>query len=449
MNLTLIGAGGFRTPLIYEALASSAESLGIEQLTLYDVDAQRVDRIERVIEALGRQQGLSLRYRVAPTLDHALDGSDFIFCAIRVGGMEARVVDESVPLREGVVGQETTGPGGIGFALRTVPVMRAIAEKVAERAPSAWFINFTNPAGLVTEALRPILGDRVIGICDGPPVLFRGVARALGVCRERLFFDYFGLNHLAWLKGVFDESGDRLPGLLADDERLQALEETQLFKAEGLRSLGMIPNAYLYYYYATREAVVGMTAGGETRAQHILGTQAPFYADDGGASSDRVLELWRDVLRDREETYMSEARRSRGGAGREHAEDAVGGYAGVAIEAMSALSQTRPALMVLNTANNGSLPFLDADAVVEVPCVVSSAGVRPLAVGHVPLHQRGLIEIVKDVERTAIEAAVTGSTRLAIRALALHPLVPSREVAERIFHGYREQHSSLRERFVV
>ena len=448
MNLTLIGAGGFRTPLMYEALARSAETLGLEELTLYDVDAQRLARIESVIEALAEAEGVTLRCRTASTLDDALDGADFIFCAIRVGGIEARVIDELVPLGEGVVGQETTGPGGIAFALRTVPVMREIAERVAERAPNAWFINFTNPAGLVTEALRPILGDRVVGICDGPPVLFNGLARVLDVPRDEVFFDYFGLNHLAWVKGVYHRSGDLLPGLLEDDARLAGLEEAALFTPEWLRSLEMIPNAYLYYYYAGPQAVAGMTAAGETRAQHILASQSRFYAD-GDHSLPEILRVWREVLHDRETTYMSEASRSSDESREHHATDAAGGYAGVAIRAMSALLQNKPALMVLNTANRQSLPFLDTGAVVEVPCLVNSTGVHPLAVGDVPLHARGLIEILKEVEWTAIEAAVTGSTRLAIRALALHPLVPSRDVAERIFHGYREQHTSLKERFAA
>src|ERR671914_24793 len=251
----IIGGGGFRVPLVYGALLRSRP---FDDVVLHDVDAARLDRIADVLEGQAAEHGERLPFRATTDLDDALEGADFVFVAIRVGGLEGRTVDEAVPLGHGVLGQETTGPGGICFALRTIPAMVDLAERMVRRAPGAWLINFTNPAGMVTEALQQVLGDRAIGICDSPSGLCRRVAAALGSPPEPLAFDYFGLNHLGWLKGVRDSTGDRLPDLLADDAALDALEEAQLFGAEWLRSLGMIPNEYLYYFYFAAETVAAL-----------------------------------------------------------------------------------------------------------------------------------------------------------------------------------------------
>lgn len=446
MKLTLIGAGGFRAPLMHLAVARAAERLGVDEVAAYDADAGRLERIGEVTRELAKSEGIPIAYKAAKTLDEAIDGADFIFCAIRVGGIEGRIVDELVPIAEGVVGQETTGPGGICFALRTIPAIQEIAQRVSERAPSAWFLNFTNPAGLITEALRPILGDRVIGICDGPPTMFRRIAKALGRQESELDFDYFGLNHLGWLKRVSADGEDLLPALLADDERLALLEEGRLFTPEWLRALGMIPHEYLYYYYYGPEAVAATKANGQTRAQHILAGQSSFYNGHGLPPAD-LFSQWQAILKDREVTYMNEAGLSAERPAGSGVGDSVDGYTGIAISTIEAIVRNTNRILILNTANRGSLPFLPEDAVVEVPCVVGAAGVRPLSVGQVPLHARGLIEIVKEVERTTIEAASQGSYALAVKALALHPLVPSREIAVRIFGSYMSQHMEIREQF--
>ena len=168
MKLTVVGGGGFRVPLVYGALIEKAERLGLDEIVLHDIDEFRLGRIATVLEGLAAEHGQRLPFRTTTLLEDAVDGADFVFSAIRVGQLEGRVVDESVPLGLGVLGQETTGPGGICFALRTIPAMTALAEMMAERAPQAWLINFTNPAGMVTEAVQPILGGRAVGVCDSP-----------------------------------------------------------------------------------------------------------------------------------------------------------------------------------------------------------------------------------------------------------------------------------------
>ena len=235
VKLAVIGAGGFRMPALYTSLLEARERLSIDELALHDTSQERLGLIEPVLEGLEQELGATLPRRASTSLEEVVDGADFIFCAVRAGGVAARLVDESVPVRHGVVGQETTGPGGIAFALRTVPVMQGIAGLIAERAPNAYVVNFTNPAGLVTEAMQHVLGSRVIGICDAPPDLCRRVAEAVGRPREELRFEYAGLNHLAWMTAVVDRGEDLLPALLGDPERLGAMEEGQLSASTGCR----------------------------------------------------------------------------------------------------------------------------------------------------------------------------------------------------------------------
>jgi 6-phospho-beta-glucosidase len=323
--------------------------------------------------------------------------------------------------------------------------MVKIAEAVAERAPGAWFVNFTNPAGLVTEAVQSVLGDRAIGVCDSPSALCRRVAAALGRRREELWFDYFGLNHLGWLRGVHDGRRDLLPELLADEDRLLSFEEGALFGPEWLRSLQMIPNEYLAFYYFASDTVEAHRSGLELRAEFLLRQQSAFYEGDDSAPG-AALAAWRATRREREGTYFAEARAAAGLGLPEERED-LGGYEGEALAVVEAIVRNEQRVLIVNAANRSSLPFLDGTAVVEVPCVVGRAGAVPCAVGDVPGHARALIEAVKEVERTAISAALTGSRELAVQALALHPLVPSVNVARRIFDAHRARDPELSEQF--
>lgn len=446
MKIAVLGGGGFRVPMVYGALLARKNELGLDEVALYDVDAARTERIRPVLTGLEQELCTRLPLRVTGSLEEAVEGADFVFCAIRVGKLEGRVVDERVPLDEGVVGQETTGPGGICFALRTVPVMLEIARVVAERAPGAWLVNFTNPAGLVTEAVQEVLGGRAIGICDTPSALCRRAADALGRSPDGLWFDYFGLNHLGWLRGVYDGDRNLLPDLLADDDLLDTIEEGRLFGGEWLRSLGMIPNEYLYFYYFASDTVGAVKSGLESRAEFLLRQQAAFYESDG-RTPEAALAAWRAVRAEREETYFEEARTAAGVDGHSAQWQDVGGYEGEAMAVVEAIALNRRRVLILNTANRSGLPFLDERAVVEVPCVVGRAGAVPTAVGDVPGHARALIETIKEVERTAIRAAVTGSRQLAVEALALHPLVPSVTTARRIFDAYAGRQPELAARF--
>ena len=443
VKLALLGGGGFRTPAIYRALAEGSTRTKYDQLVLYDVDRARLDRIAAVLAGFDERLGRSVPIMATTDLDEAVDGADVVYCAVRVGGLAGRLLDETAALAEGVLGQETTGAGGITFALRTVPVVTEIAEVVARRAPGATFINFTNPVGLVTEAVRRVLGDRVIGICDAPLALCRRVAAALDRDPDELWFDYFGINHLGWLRGVLSGGRDLLPELLADDRRLIAFEEGRLFGADWLRSIGMIPNEYLYYYDFANEALTGMQTG-RVRAEFLSRQQDAFYSGDGTAAD--ALRSWEERLAEREGSYMEEAWSGRDdemrgvAAARE-----TGGYGRLSLDLVDAMNADGHEVMILNVANRSSLPFLDESAVVEVPCVVSRGGVVPVAIGAVPMAGEALIVAVRAAERAAIDAAFSRSRRLAVRALALHPLVPSVEVAGRILDRHLKEQPGLAE----
>ncbi|MFE0454351.1 6-phospho-beta-glucosidase [Streptomyces sp. NPDC058914] len=441
MRLTILGGGGFRVPLVYGALLGDRGEGRVTEVVLHDLDAGRLYAVARVLAE--QAAGVSDAPRVTTTtdLDEALRGADFVFSAIRVGGLEGRANDERVALDEGVLGQETVGAGGIAYGLRTVPVAVDIARRAARLAPDAWVINFTNPAGLVTEAMSRHLGDRVIGICDSPVGLGRRIARVLGVSAHDAFVDYVGLNHLGWVRGLRVAGRDELPRLLADPGLLGSFEEGKLFGVDWLQSLGAIPNEYLHYYYFNREAVRAYQHAEKTRGAFLRDQQAHFYEEmrDPDAAA---LTAWDRTRAEREATYMAENRET-AGAGERHADDLSGGYEKVALALMRAIARDERATLILNVRNKGTLSVLDSEAVIEVPCLVDANGAHPVAVAPLPGHATGLVCSVKAVEREVLAAAASGSRAAAVKAFALHPLVDSVNVARRLVDGYTAVHPGL------
>ncbi|MFE0047294.1 6-phospho-beta-glucosidase [Streptomyces albireticuli] len=434
MRLTILGGGGFRVPLVHRALLDDArrDAPGrCTELVLYDTDPIRLKVIESVLSAQAADVPGAPAVRVARDLDEALRGADFVFSAIRVGGTAGRVRDERIPLGERVLGQETVGAGGVLYGLRTIPVAMDIAERVAAAAPDAWVINFTNPAGMVTEAMETVLGERVIGICDSPVGLVRRAARAVDADPDRVRFDYVGLNHLGWLRSLTLEGRELLPGLLGDEKALLSFEEGKLFGPEWLQALGALPNEYLHYYYFRRETLRSVLDSVETRGEFLDQQQGQFFTT-AAAALDKAYELWERTRRRREETYMAESRAASGGWQRDSCDLDGGGYERVALALMRAISGDERTRLVLNVRNGTTVPALDDKAIIETVCEVSAKGARPLPCAPLREDQLGLMLQLKAVERAAIEAAVRGDRGAALRALALHPLVDSPAVAARI-----------------
>ena len=474
MRVTILGGGGFRVPLVARALAASG--LPVSRLTLHDTDAGRLDVIAGVLRG-DPLTGPVLGALTATErdLDAALTGAGLIFAALRPGGLDGRVTDERSALALGLLGQETTGAGGLASAARTVPVAAAIARRTAVLAPYAWVISMTNPAGIVTEAMTAALGPRVIGVCDSPVGLIRRACAAcgidpgpaLGTVTDRVEPDYLGINHLGWLRALRANDtgsaggGDVLPGLLADPERLRRTEEGRLFGPDVVRALGALPNEYLYWYYGRAEALRDVLAAGRTRGEHVRERQRAFYAAAAAALAGRAGEAgaaraWHEANDERNRSYFAELRTGAAAGERDEADVAAGGYESVAIALAAALTGGPPARLILNVPNGTTVPALPPATVIEVPCRVDAGGPVLLPVAPPTAHQLGLMAAVRASERDIADAALladgqdfAGQSRvmrngagpasprerartardLALRAFATHPLVGSLDAA--------------------
>ncbi|WP_346959830.1 6-phospho-beta-glucosidase [uncultured Arthrobacter sp.] len=478
MRLMIAGGGGFRVPLVYRALCAGPFAGLVRELVLYDVDAGRLAAIEAVLASVpGLLPGGGPVVRATTSLPEALAGTDLVFAAIRPGGTAGRTADERVAQELGVLGQETTGAGGISYALRTIPPMLSLAHAMKRICPGAWLVNFTNPAGMVTEALVPVLGRRVVGICDSAGGLVHRAARAAGVVLPEGRLDgvgYYGLNHLGWLYRLESRGWDVLPGLLADAGTLAGFEEGRLFPQPFLAGLGCVPNEYLYYYYETARALAAMRAAAQTRGESIHRQQAELYPRLASAGAG-AYGLWDAARRSREEGYLAEAR----AAGEQRDEDdlAGGGYERVALAVMRALSGGGGAELILNTPNTvpgpdgartAAIPGLPVDAVVELPCQVGADGVVPIPQDRPAAAQLALMLRIKEVERLVVRAtappgtvpgtvpgavpdsaesrpAAGGRRGAALAAFARHPLVDSDDLAAQLLAAYEAAFPGLLE----
>lgn len=444
MKLAVIGGGGFRVPLIYRALCSGAFAGLVDEICLYDADPSRAAAVARVAHDMPLPEGAQPpRLTVCDRLEHALAAADVVFVAIRPGGATGRVLDERVAIAEGVLGQETVGAGGLSYALRSIPEMLSLGETITRTCPDAWVINFTNPAGIITEALQPVLGQRIIGICDSASGLVRRASVAAGVPLSPgalTGVDYVGLNHLGWLRSLEHDGGDLLPALLADPARLGSFEEGRVFGPQFLHMLGALPNEYLFYYYFHAEARRSVAGAAETRGESLVRQQSGLYP--ALLSSHEPFAVWEAARRAREEGYLAEARTAE--ESRDEADLAGGGYEQVALTVMRALLRNEPAELIVNVRNGNTIPPLPSDAVVEVPARVDGTGAAPLLVSTPTPHQLGLMSLVKGVEQDVIAAVVHGDRSLAVRSFALHPLIDSAHTAQRLLRGYENAFPALR-----
>lgn len=468
MQLTMIGGGGFRVPQMFRALAEDPEHL-IDRLVLVDNDPHRLAVIESVIHAMPLDGGTPPELVTTTDWRDGIPGADFVFTTIRVGGTEARALDEEIALSHGLLGQETVGVGGISYALRTIPVARDLTRTITELAPNAWIINFTNPVGAVTQAMREE-SDRVVGICDTPIGLVNHIADVTHATPTR--FEYAGLNHLGWLRAVEGtpisdgkpasapsrtakstksavarESRDLLGTVLADDALLNQLEETAILGPDLTRSIGAIPNEYLFYYVNHREALARISTR-IPRGRQLARQQRAFY-DAASADPSSAYDLWAETLREREETYGAETRDDANVLRDAHSIE-LGGYQKVAVELMRVLAGVdTPRQMILNVPNHSPLtrgPLitqLAPDAVVEISCDVDTNGVHPHLPEPLPSDLAGLMVQVKGSDELILEATRMRDPMLAVRALASHPLVDSLPTAFILLAEYCERIPSV------
>ena len=442
MKMTLLGSG-VRAPFVLRGLAAAEGALGLSEVVLHDTDPERLELMAALGGHLCEEWGAGFTVRGEPDPRAAIAGARFVFSAIRPGQEGARAVDEEVPLKYGVLGQETTGPGGFAMALRTIPAMLGYARLIEEAAPGALLVNFTNPVGIVMQALHDHSSVRAVGICDGPISMQRSVAEFLGKPREQVHADYFGLNHCGWIHRVLVDGRDRMPELLDRFEELQAADRHwRLFDAELVRSIGMLPMEYLYFYYYRDRAVEHIRGSGSSRGSqlqmlnHALWPVLRSCIDAGDLAGARAA--WERAMGERNATYfareLGQTVPDEPGEPGDVFEDE--GYQGVAIAVLAAAMQRRKVPLILNVPNRGAIGGLRDDDVVEVTCMADEHGAHPIAQGAMPEGALALVQQVKLYERLTVTAAVDGSYGAALGALLAQPLVASYPAAKAILDGY-------------
>jgi 6-phospho-beta-glucosidase len=418
LTLCIVGAGSSYTPELIDGLMGlSPERLSVGRINLADLDRRRLGIMaglsRRMISAAGRKIVVS----DDTSLERMLEGADFVITQIRVGGMKARHLDESIPLKYGIIGQETTGPGGMFKALRTIPPMLEIARAVCRVCPEAFMLNYTNPSGIITEAVTKHTGARFMGLCSGIPGMQRRIREQLGDAYPDLHIYCVGLNHLGFAHRIVsdgrDVTSEVIDRLYAADDRALT-DNAQAAMGRLVRTLGAIPISYVNYYYRRRERVLHAQQAPETRAQVIMGIEEQVLAE----AADETTHA------------KPQALRKRGG----------GGYSNVTFSAMDAIHNDTGAEVACSVPNRGTVQQIDDDAAVEVVCKVGRDGPVPIPVGPIPLAFRGLVLAVKTYESLTVEAAVKRSRALALRALLNHPLVGDLDVAEPLLDEMLQAH---------
>jgi 6-phospho-beta-glucosidase len=454
MKITVIGGGGVRAPLFVASALRRASAVHLDEICLMDI---RPDKLE-IMAAISRQIGAMMDspVRVTHTADTvaALDGASHIVTAIRVGDEQGRVLDEKIALKHGVLGQETTGPGGFAMAMRSIPVIEQYARLRDKLCPSAWLFNFTNPAGLVTQALRNQGFQRTVGICDGANEAQHQVATWLKVDHRQLRPQVFGLNHLSWTPSILHGEQEVLQPLLNNADFL-ASSSLKVFEPQLIRQFGMWLNEYLYYYYYSEKAVAQILSDGTTRGEEILELNQRLLEQlidlDVAQNPAKALAVYQRYNDRRGATYMHYARpdapslqqadqRADESTPRPFDVEGGEGYAGVALDIIQGLEGREPVYTALNVPNESAIDCMAAGDVVEVSCLVDANGIRPLPIGQVPEHQELLVRSVKYYENLAVQSILQRSREKAIRALMVHPLVMSYSRATILVDEYLSAH---------
>jgi 6-phospho-beta-glucosidase len=418
VKIAVVGGGSTYTPELVDGFSRRGDRLPIDELVLLDVDPERLAVVGGLAGRMLDRLGWGGRLTLTGDRDAALDGADFVLIQLRVGGQAARLIDETLPPTFGVVGQETTGAGGFAKALRTVPVILELAELTARRAaPGAWIVDFTNPVGIVSQALIDE-GHRALGLCNVAITIQRTLAARFGVTADQVELEHVGLNHLSWERAVRIAGVDRLPELLAGDPAW--LADHVGLPAELIRSLGAIPSYYLRYYYETAR-VVADQRNGHTRAQDVIGIEA------------RLLDLYRDETLAEKPALLAD----RGGAF----------YSEAAVQLIASLHDGAGDIQVVDVRNDGALPDLPAGAVVEIAARIDRDGAHPLPVQPLSPEMRGLVQAMKAYEELAVSASISGDRGTAVRALMANPLVGQWQIAEPLLDALLEANRSQLPRF--
>jgi 6-phospho-beta-glucosidase len=418
VKVAVIGGGSTYTPELVEGFGLRRDVLPVEELVLHDIDQSRLDVVGGLAERILRKLEFPGRLTLTTDRESAVEGADFVLVQLRVGGLRARLQDETIPPKFGCIGQETTGPGGFAKALRTVPVVLEIAEDTARLgAAGAWLLDFTNPAGLVTQGLIDH-GHRAIGLCNIPIGFQRDLAKQLGVEPSQVQLEHVGLNHLSWERRVMVNGVDRLPELI--DGFSDQLGEDVDLPGDLVRLLRAIPSYYLRYFYLTDE-ILEKQRSEQPRAEEVMEIERG------------LLEMYADPKLDVKPKLLEQ----RGGAF----------YSEAAAMLVESLHTDRGDVQVVNVRNDGAIPNMADDAVVEVACRIDASGATPLPVEPLAPEMLGLVEQVKAYERLTVAAAVSGDRDLALKALMANPLTSQYRVAKPLLDALLEANREHLPRF--
>jgi 6-phospho-beta-glucosidase len=432
IKIVTIGGGSSYTPELVEGFIKRYDELPINELWLVDIPAgeEKLAIVGALAKRMVAKAGLPIDIHLTLDRREALKDADFVTTQFRVGLLDARAKDERIPLKYNVIGQETNGPGGLFKGLRTIPLILDICKEIEELCPDAWLINFTNPAGMVTEAvLRYSNIKKVVGLCNVPVGMRMGIAELLGVDSERIQVDFAGLNHMVYGLNVYLDGASILDTVIekmADPTNAISMKNIKALSWEPdfLRSLKVIPCPYHRYYYKTNEMLeeeLETAAAGGTRAQVVKQVETELF------------ELYKDP----DLSIKPPQLEKRGGAY----------YSDAACNLINSIYNDKRDIQPVNTRNNGAIESIPADSAVEVNCVITKDGPKPIAIGDLPVAVRGLVQQIKSFERVAAEAAVTGDYNTALLAMTINPLVPSDKIAKAILDEMLEAHEEYLPQF--
>ncbi len=415
LTLAIIGSGSTYTPELLDGIIQRRDSLSFGEIRLMDIDQRKRTIVGGLCARMAEAADLGCRITLTDDLDEALAGADFVISQIRVGKLPARVLDETIPLEFGLIGQETTGIGGFFKALRTIPAMLEVARRMEALCPNAFLINFTNPSGIITQALLDHSSIRTIGLCNVPINMVSDLAQNLGLPQVQV--QYVGLNHLSWVTKILCGGRDYLPQAIADGVNAAPMKNIHAtgFSKECLRAVGAIPSSYLEYFYNRELKLSEEKAAEKCRGQVCMELEEELlalYADGGLHVKPKQLE-------------------DRGGAK----------YSLAAISLIDAIANDKKEVHIVDVRNGSTLPFMRPGDVVEVPCLIDAGGAHPLAVEDFHNdHIQELMQTVKAYERHTVRAAVTGDEDEALRALMIHPLISDFHAAQGCFRKLKEAH---------
>ena len=423
LKIAVIGAGSTYTPELIEGIINRKDALNVSELVLMDIDKRKLEIVGALAQRMLAHGGLSCGFKLTEELTPALDGADFVFVQIRVGKLPARVIDEKIPLKYNLIGQETTGIGGFFKALRTVPVLLDIAGEMKRLCPDAWLINFSNPSGICAQAVLNYTDTKMIGLCNGPLGMQKIPEWALGLKLSEVESDYAGLNHLGYITSIRHNGRDYLrETLFGNDEILNKLDGSQGHSKEIIKLAGGIPSGYLSYFYRQRHNLEKLLEAKTSRGEDCM------------VIEEQLLEMYRDTGLCTKPEELSK----RGGAM----------YSEVAVSLAESLWNGGGAVHVVNILNKNALDFMEADDAVEISAKVDKNGASPLPLkAPVSRHIKSMMRTLKTYERYTVKAAMDGSRDDALRALASHPLVGDIDAAAACFDEMLEAHKAYLPRF--